>query len=243
MGPYFPIFVDVRQRPILVIGGGAVGLEKTTVLLRAEASNVTVISPQLADGLQAQADAGHITHIARAYAEGDMAGFEMVFIATADRSANATIRAEARRRGIWVNAADDPDNCDYILPSVVRQGPITIAISTGGGSPAMARRVREELSDYFSEDFVPLAELLAEVRADLKARGLLPQISQETWQRAIDGNLRALLAQRRTGQAKALLMARLGAPLAAPPPPDFIDQGAAEDAAQGAAAGGGSGAC
>ena len=94
MGPYFPIFVDVRQRPILVIGGGAVGLEKTTVLLRAEASNVTVISPQLAEGLQAQADAGHITHIARAYAEGDMAGFEMVFIATADRSANATIRAE-----------------------------------------------------------------------------------------------------------------------------------------------------
>ena len=189
--------------------------------------------------MQAQADAGHITHIARAYAEGDMAGFEMVFIATADRSANATIRAEGRRRGIWVNAADDPANCDYILPSVVRQGPITIAISTGGGSPAMARRVREELSDYFSEDFRAAGELLAEVRADLKARGLLPQISQETWQRAIDGNLRALLAQRRTGQAKALLLARLGAPLAAPPPPDFIDQ----DAAQGAAAGGGSGAC
>ena len=240
MGPYFPIFVDVRQRPILVIGGGAVGLEKTTVLLRAEASNVTVISPQLAAGLQAQADAGHITHIPRAYAEGDMAGFEMVFIATADRSANATIRAEGRRRGIWVNAADDPANCDYILPSVVRQGPITIAISTGGGSPAMARRVREELSDYFSEDFVPLAELLAEVRADLKARGLLPQISQETWQRAIDGNLRALLAQRRTGQAKALLLARLGAPLAAPPPPDFIDQGVDRGAV---VAGGGSGAC
>ena len=104
----------------------------------------------------------------------------------------------------------------------------------------MARRVREELSDYFSEDFVPLAELLAEVRADLKARGLLPQISQETWQRAIDGNLRALLAQRRTGQAKALLLARLGAPLAAPPPRDFMDQGADRGAV---VAGGGSGAC
>ncbi|PZC48535.1 MAG: precorrin-2 dehydrogenase / sirohydrochlorin ferrochelatase [Chloroflexi bacterium] len=239
MGPYFPIFVDVQQRPILVIGGGNVGLEKTTVLLAAEASQLTVISPELVADLQAAADAGRIAHIRRAYAEGDMVGFEMVFIATDDRSANASIRAEGKRRGIWVNAADDPANCDYILPSVVRQGPITIAISTGGGSPAMARRVREELTDYFSEDFIPLAELLAEVRAELRAKGVLPQISQETWQRAIDGNLRALLAQRRIGQAKALLLARLGAPLAAQPPADF----AASQAREGAAAGGGSGGC
>ena len=239
MGPYFPIFVDVQQRPILVIGGGNVGLEKATVLLRAEASQLTVISPELIADLQAAADAGRIAHIPRAYAEGDMVGFEMVFIATDDRSANATIRAEGKRQGIWVNAADDPANCDYILPSVVRQGPITIAISTGGGSPALARRVREELTDYFSEDFIPLAELLSEVRAELRAKGVLPQISQETWQRAIDGNLRALLAQRRIGQAKALLLARLGAPLAAEPPADF----AAGLPREGAAAGGGSGGC
>lgn len=222
MGPYFPIFVDVRERPILVIGGGNVGLEKVTVLLRAEAANLTVISPELAPALQAEVQAGRIRHLSRPYREGDMAGFEMVFIATDDRSANARIRAEGQRRGIWVNAADDPANCDYILPSVVRQGPITIAISTGGGSPAMARRVREELSDYFSEDFQPLAELLAEVRSELKANGTLRQVSQEAWQKAIDGNLRALLAQRRTGQAKALLLSRLGASLRAEPPREFV---------------------
>ena len=235
LGPFFPIFVDVTTRPILVIGGGNVGLEKTSVLLRADAGAVAVISPALEDGLRAERDAGRIRHIDRRYSEGDMVGYEMVFIATDDRSANARIRAEGRRRGIWVNAADDPGNCDFILPSVVRQGPITIAISTGGGSPAMARRVREELSDYFSEDFVPLADLLSEVRSDLKARGVLPAISPETWQRAIDGNLRALLAQRRIGQAKALLLARLGAPLAADPPAQFVPQTPSDSAATTAA--------
>lgn len=99
----------------------------------------------------------------------------------------------------------------------------------------MARRVREELTDYFTEDFEPLAELLAEVRAELKSQGVLPQVSQKTWQRAIDGNLRALLAQRRMGQAKALLLARLGAPLSADPATD------AELSAP--AATGGAGAC
>ena len=74
----------------------------------------------------------------------------------------------------------------------------------------MARRVREELTDYFTEDFEALADLLAEVRREMKTLGVLPRISQETWQCAIDGNLRALLAQRRKGQAKALLLSRLG---------------------------------
>ena len=176
-----------------------------------------MISPALDDELRALRDAGRVRHVDRRYRDGDMVGFEMVFIATDDRSANASIRAEGARRGIWVNAADDPANCDFILPSVVRRGPITIGISTGGGSPAMARRVREELSDYFTDDFEPLADLLAETRAELKTRGVLPQISQDSWQRAIDGNLRALLAQRRVGQAKALLLSRLGVDLAARP--------------------------
>ena len=209
---YYPIFLDVCDRRCLVIGGGNVGLDKATGLLMAGA-HVTVISPALDLTLQEWTAAGRIQHIAREYRSGDMAGQEIVMIATADRSANAAIRAEARQRGIWVNAADDPANCDFILPAVVRHGPMTLAISTGGGSPAMARRVREELTDYFTEDFEALAEMLAEVRADLKRVGALRTIDQATWQRAIDGALRALLAQRRWGQAKAQLLARLGPPV------------------------------
>ena len=214
---YYPVFIDTVGKKVLVIGGGRVGLEKTTGLINAELASITVISPKLEPALEEWRRLGRIEHQARAYREGDMAGFDWVMIATDDGLANAEIQAEGRRRGIWVNAADDPQHCDFILPSVVRRGPITIAISTGGGSPAMARRVREELTDYFTEDFEALGELLAEVRRELKSRGALKHIPQESWQSAIDGPLRALLAQRRWGQAKARLYAGLG-PVVLPQP-------------------------
>lgn len=209
---YYPIFVELKNKPCLVVGGGEIGLQKVRGLLAAEAQ-VTVVSPELHPTLAAWVAEGRVKHVARAYCSDDATGFAIVMVATDDRSANAQVRAESRARGAWVNAADDPNNCDFILPAVVRRGPVTIAISTGGGSPAMARRVREELDAYFTEDFEALAELLAEVRAELKRRGVLLQIPQDTWQAAIDGRLRSLLAQRRWGQAKALLLSRLGAPI------------------------------
>ncbi len=215
---YYPVFLDVTDRPCLVIGGGEVALQKVRGLIAADAA-ITIVSPGLHPDLVDLAAQGRINHLPRSYVSGDSQGFDIVMIATDDRSANAAIREESRGLGAWVNAADDPANCDFILPSVVRRGLMTIAISTGGASPAMARRVREELDAYFTEDFEPLAELLAEVRNDLKRRGLLLQIDQETWQRAINGPLRALLAQRRWGQAKALLLSRLGAPVAPNDPP------------------------
>lgn len=202
----------MKDKPCLVVGGGEIGLQKTRGLLAADA-RVTVVSPDLHETLVDWLAEGRISHIAREYCPDDAAGFDVVMVATDDRSANAQVRSESRALGAWVNAADDPDNCDFILPSVVRKGLVTIAISTSGSSPAMARRVREELDAYLTEDFEPLAELLAEVRAELKQRGVLLQISQETWQSAIDGKLRAFLVQRRRGQAKALLLSRIGAPI------------------------------
>ena len=213
--PWYPIFLDLRGRAVLVVGGGALAAEKVRGLQAAEAE-ITVVAATLEADLAALRDAGAIAHIPREYREGDMAGFSVVMAAQDGRvgeKANDQLLAEARRRGILLNAADDPANCDFILPAVVRQAPLTIAISTAGGSPAIARRVREELTDYLSAETAPLAELVAEVRADLRRRGVFRPISAEAWQEAIDGRLRALLAQRRRGQAKALLLARLGAPL------------------------------
>ena len=213
--PWYPIFLDLRGRAVLVVGGGALAAEKVRGLLAAEAE-ITVVAATLAPELAALRDAGAIAHIPREYREGDMVGFSVVMAAQDGRvgeKANSQLLAEARRRGILLNAADDPANCDFILPAVLRQAPLTIAISTAGGSPAIARRVREELSEYLSAETAPLAELVAEVRVDLRRRGAFRPISAAAWQEAIDGRLRALLAQRRRGQAKALLLARLGAPL------------------------------
>lgn len=212
---YYPIFLDLANRPVLVIGGGSLALEKVRGLLAAQAA-ITVIAPDLIPELAELHDQGALTHIPRDYRRGDMDGYAIVMAAGQDRSPNADLQRDARAIGVPINAADDPAHCDFILPAVVREPPLTLAISTGGGSPAIARRLREELSHYLSADTAPMADLVAEVRADLRQRGVFRPIAADQWQTAMDGHLRALLSQRRRGRAKALLLARLGAPLAGP---------------------------
>lgn len=204
----YPIFVEMKGRPVIVVGGGNVGAEKVRGLLAAEA-DITLVSPALIDELREHVDAGRIRHIARAYVESDLdGGYEFIMVATDDGAINADVAAAGKKRGLWVNAADDPKNCDFILPAVVRKGKITIGASTSGTSPALARRLREELDAYLTEDMPALADLLAEVRQEMRARGI--KIENDTWQYAIDGQLRVMLAQRRYGQARARLIARLG---------------------------------
>jgi siroheme synthase-like protein len=204
---YYPVFLEMKDRPCVVVGGGGVAERKVEGLLAAGA-RVTVVSPELTAALAALKEEGRLQHVARPYREGDLEGCEVAVVATDDGSVNADVAREGRERGVWVNAVDDPPNCDFILPSVIRRGDIVIAVSTGGASPALARRLREELEAFLSEDYGPLAELLQEVRQELHSRGIV--VDPEAWQRAIDGRLRALLAQRRRARARAYLLASLG---------------------------------
>jgi precorrin-2 dehydrogenase/sirohydrochlorin ferrochelatase len=204
---YYPIFVEMKDRPCLVIGGGRVAEGKVDGLLAAEAI-VTVVSPALTPALAAYRDQGRIGWRAREYEESDLDGFEACFVATDDGAVNARVAADARGRRVWVNASDDPANCDFILPSVVRRGQVVVAASTSGGSPALARRLREDLTAFLSEDYEPLAALLSEVRFDLRRRGI--SVDPEIWQAAIDGRFRALVAQSRLGEARERLLAGLG---------------------------------
>ena len=207
---YYPLFFDLSGRSVLVIGGGRLALEKVNGLLAAQAC-VTVVAPGLTEELTALLNAGQIEHLAREYRPGDMQGRALVMAAAEDPSGNAALHADARAIGVPLNAADDPANCDFILPAVVRQPPLTLAISTGGGSPAMARRIREELTDYLDAETSSLADLVAEVRAELRESGAFGSIPSDAWQSAMDGQLRILLAQRRRDEAKALLLSRLNA--------------------------------
>ena len=213
----YPIFVEAAGRRVIGIGGGHVGAEKVRGLL-AGGADVTVVSPELVAELREHRDAGRIRHIARAYRESDLDdGYELIMVATDDGAINAEVAAAGKRRRIWGNAADDPKHCDFILPSVVRKGKITLAASTSGSSPALARRLREELDAYLTEDMPALADLLADMRQEVRKRGI--KIASDTWQQAIDGQLRVLLAQRRYGQARARLMERLGIGLTPAPAP------------------------
>ena len=212
----YPIFIEAKGRPVLVIGGGHVGAEKVRGLLNAEA-DITVVAPQLIDELRGHADAGRIRHVAREYRESDLDEREWawVMVATDDGAVNAEVAAAGKKRRLFVNAADDPKNCDFILPAVVRKGKITLAASKSGASPALARRLREELDAYLTPDMPALADLLAEVRQEVRARDI--RVENETWQQAIDTRLRVLLAQRKYEEARQYLLDRLGVDLAAAP--------------------------
>lgn len=205
---YYPIFVELKDRACLVIGGGPEAQRKVEGLLAAE-GRVTVVAPTLTRDLQRRLAAGEIDYEQREYRAGDLEGYDVCMVATDNGEVNAEVAAEGKRRRVWVNAADDPTNCDFILPAVIRRGSITIAASTGGGSPALARRLREELEAYLTEEMPALADLLAEVRKELRAQGIVPD--PEVWQKAIDEELRVLIAQRKHRQAKARLLASLGA--------------------------------
>ena len=205
---YYPIFLQLQDRRVLVIGGGKEAQHKVRGLLAAGA-RLTIIAPKLTKELQGRQASGELDVLQRDYQDGDLAGYEVCMVATDDGAVNAQVAAEGKRQRIWVNAADDPANCDFILPAVVRRGAITLAASTGGTSPALARRLREELEAYLTEEMPALADLLGEVRAELKTRDKLPDA--EVWQVAIDEKLRVLLAQRKYRQAKTRLLESLGA--------------------------------
>ncbi|MEX0787025.1 MAG: bifunctional precorrin-2 dehydrogenase/sirohydrochlorin ferrochelatase [Dehalococcoidia bacterium] len=204
---YYPIFVEMEGRRCVVIGGGREAQRKVEGLLAAGAK-VVVIAPALTKALKGMLEQNEIEHIEREYQPGDVEGYEVCMVATDDGAVNAEVSAEGKRIGVWVNAADDPPNCDFILPAIIRRGSITLAASTGGGSPALARRLREELDAYLTEEMPALADLLADVRRDLRTRDIKPDA--EVWQEAIDEQLRVLLAQRKYRQAKARLLEALG---------------------------------
>src|SRR5574341_1546077 len=133
---YFPIYLEMTGRRCLVIGGGAVAERKIASLLEAGAA-VSVISPEVSETIARWSAKRSIQFRARRYQAGDLAGFEMVFVATDDDEVTARVYHEGRSRAVWVNAADDPAHCDFILPSALRRGNLTVAVSTAGTSPAL----------------------------------------------------------------------------------------------------------
>ncbi|HKW93611.1 MAG TPA: bifunctional precorrin-2 dehydrogenase/sirohydrochlorin ferrochelatase, partial [Methylomirabilota bacterium] len=174
----YPIMLDLDGRPCLVVGGGAVAGRRIEGLLEAQA-RVTVVSPALAPPVLEFARDGRLRWWPREYADGDLAGFALVLVATDDPLVNRVVAAEARARAVWINCADDPERCDFILPSVLRRGPLTVTVSTGGASPTVARLVREELEGVLPADYAALTEVVADVRRSLRERGIA--LDAERW--------------------------------------------------------------
>ncbi len=207
---YYPVFLDLTGKSVVVIGGGHIAHQKMENLVKVGA-DVTVISPDLNEPMAALKAEGRFRHIERGYEPGDLAGYTLAFVATDDRAVNSTVAHEGKARGVWVNAVDDPPYCDFIMPGIVQRGDLVIAISTSGRSPAMARKMREELTDFLSEEWVAMLELAAEVRAELRTRGIM--VDSDTWNAALDDELRHLLKENRYDEAKHRLLRNLRQPV------------------------------
>ena len=203
---WYPITIDLTGRRCIVVGGGVVSERKVAGLLLADAA-VTVISPTLTPALATLAASGRIVHVPRRYRRGDLRGVVLAFTTTADRRVNAAVAREGARRGILVNAADDPVNCDFILPSVLRRGHLTVAVSTGGAAPAFARSVRERLEPRLGPEVALLADVAADVRRELRARGHAADGAR--WHHALDAPLRRLAARGDRAATRRRLLARL----------------------------------
>jgi precorrin-2 dehydrogenase / sirohydrochlorin ferrochelatase len=149
----YPIFLDLSGRRCVVIGGGAVANRKARNLLQARA-HVVVISPEIGAELESVAVEIH----RRPYKEGDLEGAYLAFATTDSREANAAVAREAKERGIPVNVADKPSDGDFALPSTLRRGGLQVAVSTGGASPTLARKIKDELEGVFGPEWAGLVE-------------------------------------------------------------------------------------
>jgi precorrin-2 dehydrogenase/sirohydrochlorin ferrochelatase len=164
----YPIVLDLAGASVLVVGGGTIALRKVEGLLAAHAA-VTVVAPQIVGTLRSLP----VRVVERRYEPSDLESVRLVITATDDPAVNAAVAVDAQRNGIWVNAADDPANCTFTLPAVARQGAVTVAVSTGGSSPALASHLRNEIGRWLADvDAGGAATSLAEQRDALHASGL-----------------------------------------------------------------------
>lgn len=193
---YYPIFLNIANKRCVVCGGGEVALRKVQALIDCGAS-VEVISPSSCAGLVAMSADGKIQIHHRKYRERDLQGAFVAIAATDDRDVNLEIAKEARRCGCIVNVVDDAANSDFIVPSYLKRGDITIAVSTSGKSPALARKLRAILERQFGREYADLAQIVGEVRSEIKARGL--RVDEDVWQESLD--LESLTTLIREGKA------------------------------------------
>jgi precorrin-2 dehydrogenase / sirohydrochlorin ferrochelatase len=166
---FCPLHVDLKDRQCFVIGGGTVAERKVKVMLSYRAQ-VTVVSPSLSSVLENMLNAGEFTYIADSYRPAYLKDKFIVICATDDPALNRAAAAECRSRGILVNTVSEPENCSFFLPALLKKGLLTVAVSTAGSSPALARRVRDELSAFLSPEYEAYTEYLNKIRPQVLAR-------------------------------------------------------------------------
>jgi siroheme synthase-like protein len=200
---FYPVSLDVTGRACLVVGGGRVAARKAGALLECGA-RVTVIAPSLAPEMEALTDRLEAVEL-RPYATGDAARFRLVMTATGLPDVDGAVHEDSEAAGVWVNSADDRAHSSFILPAVHRDGAVTVAVSTGGLSPAMASWLRTRLAANCGDGLGALAQVLGETRARLRADG--KAVEDVDWTGLLDGPLPSLVASGEIDRALSVIKA------------------------------------
>jgi siroheme synthase-like protein len=166
---FYPLFINLRSRPVLVVGGGVVAEHKVESLLEAEAS-VTLVSPEATPRLMEYAGSNRIVWRRRPFTASDIDDVQLVISATDDAAIQMEVSSLAAARNILVNTVDKPELCTFIVPAILRRGDVTIAISTSGKSPSLAAALRARLDGELTDDMARAASVLGAVRAEVHAR-------------------------------------------------------------------------
>lgn len=206
---YFPVFLDLKRRLCVVVGGGKVAERKIRSLLKAGA-RVKVVSPQLTPSLSRLKEKGKVTHIPRSYRGRALDGAFLAIAATDDRTTNERVFRDGNKKGILINIVDDPSHCNFIVPSVVKKGDLLIAISTSGKSPALARILRRKLEKEIGSNYPFMLKFLSAVRKKLFSRRLGQRENQKIFRRLLQEDLFPLIKEKKGRELDRYTKSSLG---------------------------------
>lgn len=201
---FYPLFLDLRGRECVVVGGGEVATRKVEGLLKAGA-RITVISPEVTQAIRHRKQQGRVRHIRRSYRTGDLKGTFLAYAATGNSQVDTEIAEEARSGAALINVVDRPALCDFITPALLERGDLVIAISTGGKSPGLARKLREDLESIVGPEYEKALELVSKVRQSLMAEPLNEEARREILAALIDSPLVEVVRQGNVEGVESLL--------------------------------------
>jgi precorrin-2 dehydrogenase/sirohydrochlorin ferrochelatase len=209
MNMYYPVYIQLREQPCVVIGGGKIAEGKVDGLVDAQA-NVTVISPDLTSRLRDLAEEKQITYLGRAYQAGDLTGAFLVICATDQAEINHQVWQEASANRQLVNVVDDTPRCNFIAPSILRKGDLTIAISTSGKAPALAVRLKERLQREVGPEYERFLELAGELREPLARHVPHFETRKALWYELVDSEILDVLARGDEASAREIISRVVG---------------------------------
>ena len=189
---YYPINLDIKNRKCLVVGGGAVGTRKVITLLKCGA-RVTVVSPELTDKLHKLATTGTIKWTSRPYTTSDLTDAFIVIGATDDNTLNQRIHLDAEKHHKLCNIADQPESCNFILPSIVSRGDLVITVSTNGKSPAYAKKLRQSLENRFGEENAVFLQLMGAIRERILSQNSLCKDHKPIFEKLVNSDILELI--------------------------------------------------